>query len=94
MICGKINFCCGGSVRIICGKRPEYSMLAAAEPDKLSFGERLRVMRLCAGLKIDEAAKAVGIGRRTVMNYELGRVEIMKQGTVEKLMALYSGRKF
>lgn len=56
----------------------------------MSIGERLRVLRLRAGLKIDEAAKAVGIDRGTLMNYELGRVGRMKLTTLEKLFDLYN----
>lgn len=64
-------------------------MLCAINFEELSVSERLRVLRLRAGLKIDEAAKAVGIDRGTLMNYELGRVGRMKRSTLEKLFDLY-----
>ena len=77
------------SIRIIAAKKPKHSLLCAENDDVLSVCERLRVLRLRAGLTIDEVAKAVGIGRRTLMNYELGRVGKMKQRTLEKLFELY-----
>ena len=77
------------SIRIIAAKKPRDSLLCAENIDELSVGERLRVLRLRAGLKIDEAAKAVGIDRGTLMNYELGRVRRMKRSTLEKLERLY-----
>ena len=77
------------SIRIIAAKKPRYSLLCAENIDSLSIGERLRVLRLRAGLKIDEAAKIVGIDRGTLMNYELGRVGRMKLTTLEKLFDLY-----
>lgn len=46
-------------------------------------------MRLRAGYTIEQAALAVGVGRRCVMDYELGRVRGMKKGTVAKLAELY-----
>lgn len=51
------------SIRIIAAKKPSDSLLCAENFDELDVGERLRVLRLRAGLKIDEAAKAVGIDR-------------------------------
>ena len=77
------------SIRIIAAKKPRDSLLCAINFDELSISERLRVLRLRAGLKIDEAAKAVGIDRGTLMNYELGRVGRMKRSTLEKLFDLY-----
>ena len=77
------------SIRIIAAKKPRDSLLCAENIDALSIGERLRVLRLRAGLKIDEAAKAVGIDRGTIMNYELGRVGRMKRSTLVKLFDLY-----
>lgn len=77
------------SVRIIAAKKPRDSLFCAERLDELTVGERLRVLRLRAGLKIDEAARAVGIDRGTLMNYELGRVGWMKQTTLNKLERLY-----
>lgn len=77
------------SIRIIAAKKPQGSLLCAENIDALSMGERLRVLRLRAGLKIDEAAKAVGIDRGTLMNYELGRVGRMKRSTPKKPECLY-----
>lgn len=76
------------SIRIIAAKKPRDSLLCAESLDELNVGERLRVLRLRAGLKIDEAAKIVGIDRGTLMNYELGRVGRMKKVTLEKLFLL------
>ena len=42
-------------MRIVRGKKPEYSLLCAEADDKLSDGQRLRVMRLRAGLTIRES---------------------------------------
>lgn len=50
-----------GSVRVVRGKNPGYSLLCAENEDGLSDGQRLRVMRLRAGLTIREAAEMVGI---------------------------------
>ena len=77
------------SIRIIAAKKPRYSLLCAENIESLKVGDRLRVLRLRAGLKIDEAAKAVGIDRGTLMNYEHGRVGRMKLTTLEKLFDLY-----
>lgn len=81
------------SIRIIAAKKPRDSLLCAEKLDTLSIGERLRVLRLRAGLKIDEAAKAVGIDRGTLMNYELGRVGRMKRSFLDKLFLLYGKQK-
>lgn len=83
-----------GYVRIICAKKPEYTLLCTEYTDNLTAGERLRVMRLRAGNTIEQAARAVGVGRRCVMDYELGRVRGMKKDTVTKLCELYNKRKF
>ena len=77
-----------GSVRIVHGKKPGYSLLCAENKDGLSDGQRLMVMRLCAGLTIREAAEMVGICRHTLMNYESGRT-IIKAEVFEKLERLY-----
>ena len=81
------------SIRITAAKKPWDSLLYAEKLDTLSIGERLRVLRLRAGFKIDEAAMAVGIDRGTLMNYELGRVGRMKKVTLEKLLLLYDNFK-
>ena len=46
-------------------------------------------MRLRAGLTIEQAAQAVGVERRRVMNYELGKIKHMKKDTLAKLFKLY-----
>ena len=84
---GNRSFRCG-SVRVVRGKKPEYSLLCAEAADKLSDGQRLRVMRLSAGLTIREAAKMVEICRHTIMNYEGGRT-IVKAPIKKKLVFLY-----
>ena len=77
-----------GSVRIVHGKKPGYSLLCAENDDGLSDGQRLRVMRLRAGLTIREIAERVGICRHTLMNYESGRT-IIKAEVFEELECLY-----
>lgn len=77
-----------GSVRVVRGKKPEYSLLCAEATDELSNGQRLRVLRLRAGLTIREAANMVGICRHTLMNYESGRTAV-KRNVSEKLQLLY-----
>ena len=77
-----------GSVRIVCGKKPGYSLLCASETGELSDGQRLRVMRLRAGLTIREAAEMVGICRHTLMNYESERTKV-NENIFEKLERLY-----
>ena len=76
------------SVRIVRSKKPGASLLCSKDLDKLTVGEQLRVMRLCAGYKIEQAASEIGVGRRVVMNYELGKVKKMKAVVVERLIKL------
>ena len=75
-------------MRIVRGKKPEYSLLCAEVDDKLSDGQRLKVMRLRAGLSIREAAEMVKICRHTLMNYESEKT-IVKAPIKMKLMCLY-----
>lgn len=82
-----VAFWCG-SVRVVRGKKPGYSLLCALEVDELSADEHLRVLRLRAGLTIWEAADMVGICRHTLMNYESGRTKV-KAEVFEKLERLY-----
>ncbi len=77
------------NVRIISAKKPSYSLLCSKNIDKLPLGEQLKVMRLRTGLTIEQAAQAIGVERRRVMNYELGKVKRMKQDVVSKLLELY-----
>ena len=77
-----------GSVRVVSGKKPGYSMLCAENDDGLSGGQRLRVMRLRAGLTIREAAEIAGVCRHTLMNYESERTKV-KADVYEKLERLY-----
>ena len=76
-----------GSVRVVRGKKPEYSLLCAKNEDGLSDGQRLRVMRLRVGLTIREAANMVGICRHTLMNYESRRNKV-KTEVFEKMECL------
>ena len=78
-----------GSVRVVRGKKPGYSLLCAEADDNLPDGQRLKVMRLRAGLTIREAAEMVGICRHTLMNYESGRTKV-KTVVVKKLQNLYT----
>ena len=78
-----------GSVRIVHGKNPGYSLLCAEATDELSNGQQLRVMRLRAGLTIREAAEIVGICRHTLMNYESGRTKV-KTVVANNLENIYS----
>ena len=75
-------------MRVVRGKKPEYSLLCAEADDKLSDGQQLRVLRLCAGLTIREAAEMVEISRHTLMNYESGKTKV-KAPTKKKLVRLY-----
>ena len=88
----KINFAfwCG-SVRVVGAKKPEDSLLCACDMDTLTDGERLKVLRLHAGLTIRQAAEAVGICRHTLMNYESGK-SIVKPAVYQRLTRLYSVR--
>ena len=76
-------------MRIVHGKNPGYSLLCAENEDELSDGQRLRVMRLRAGLTIREAAEMVGICRHTLMNYESESTKV-KTVVVKKLQNLYT----
>ncbi len=77
-----------GSVRVVHGKKPGYSLLCSENKDVLSGGQRLRILRLRAGLTIREAAEKVGICRHTLMNYESGRTKV-KAEVFMKLQHLY-----
>ena len=74
-------------MRIVCGKKPGYSLLCAENEGELSNGQQLRVMRLRARLTIREAAERVGICRHTLMNYESGWTKV-KRNVSEKLQLL------
>ena len=80
-----------GSVRVVGAKKPEDSLLCACDGDTLTDGERLKVLRLRAGLTIRQTAEVVGICRHTLMNYESGRSEV-KPEVRERLTKLYSVR--
>ena len=84
---GNFSFRCG-SVGVVRGKKPEYSLLCAEADDKLSDGHQLRVLRLYAGLTIREAAEMVEICRHTLMYYESGRTKV-KTPIKKKLVRLY-----
>ncbi len=77
-----------GSVRIVHGKKPGYSLLCASKTGDLSYGQRLRILRLRAELTIREAAEMLGICRHTLMNYESGRTAV-KRKVYEKVQLLY-----
>ena len=79
----------GGAVRVVCCKFPQDSVICSEHSDSLTEGERLRVMRLCAGFTIDEAAGVIGVDRGTIMNYELDGFRRMKRETLHKLYKLY-----
>ncbi len=82
-----------GKVRIISAKKPSYSLLYSKNIDTLPLGEQLRVMRLRTGLTIEQAARAIGVERRRVMNYELGKVKRMEAEVVSRLFVLYKNGK-
>ena len=75
-------------MRVVRGKKPEYSLLCAEADDKLSDGQQLRVLRLRAELTIREAAEMVEICRHTLMNYESEKT-IVKAPIKQKLVFLY-----
>lgn len=79
-----------GSVRVIWAKNPEDSLLCACDTEELTDGERLRVLRLRAGLTIRQAAELVGIGRHTLINHNSGRAKF-KPAVQERLIRLCSG---
>ena len=76
------------SVRFVRGKKPGYSLLCVENEKGLSDGQRLRVLRLRAGLTIREAAEMVGFCRHTLMKYDSGRTAV-KRNVPEKLQLLY-----
>ena len=80
-----------GSVKVVGAKKPEDSLLCACDGTTLTDGERLKVLRLRAGLTIRQAAEAVGICRHTLMNYESGK-SIVKPAVYQRLTRLYSVR--
>ena len=80
-----------GSVKVVGAKKPEDSLLCACDLGTLTDGERLKVLRLRAGLTIRQAAEAVGICRHTLMNYESGK-SIVKPAVYQRLTRLYSVR--
>ena len=66
------------------------ALLCSKNIDTLTLGERLRVMRLRTGLTLEQAARTIGVERRMVMNYELGKVKHMKAEIVSRLITLYN----
>ena len=77
-----------GSVKVVGAKKPEESLLCACDGTTLTDGERLKALRLRAGLTIRQAAEAVGICRHTLMNYESGRTAV-KRKVYTKLQSCY-----
>ena len=77
-----------GSVKVVGAKKPEDSLLCACDGTTLTDGERLKALRLRAGLTIRQA---VGICRHTLMNYESGK-SIVKPAVYQRLTRLYSVR--
>ena len=77
-----------GSVKVVGAKKAQDSLLCACDVDTLTDGERLKVLRLHAGLTIRQAAEAVGICRHTLMNYESGRTAV-KRKVYTKLQSCY-----
>ena len=80
-----------GSVKVVGAKKAQDSLLCACDVDTLTDGERLKVLRLHAGLTIRQATEAVGICRHTLMNYESGK-SIVKPAVYQRLTRLYSVR--
>ena len=78
-----------GSVRVVGAKKPEDSLLCACDGTTLTDGERLKVLRLRAGLTIRQAAEMIGICWHTLMNYERGSAKV-KPAVYEKVVRLYS----
>lgn len=78
-----------GSVKVVRAKKPEDSLLCACDGTTLTDGERLKVLRLRAGLTIRQAAEMIGICRHTLMNYERGSAKV-KPAVYEKVVRLYS----
>ena len=80
-----------GSVKVVGAKKTQDFLLCACDVDTLTDSERLKVLRLRAGLTIRQAAEAVGICRHTLMNYESGK-SIVKPAVYQRLTRLYSVR--
>jgi len=80
------------SVEIVRCKHPGDSMLCAKDITKMTEGEKLRAMRLCRGITISEAAKAVGVSRHTIINYELKDGLNRKKSIVEALINYYNNK--
>ena len=78
------------SVRIVTAKKPADSLLCGGDINELCDGERLKVLRLRAGLTIKQTAEIVGICRHTLMNYEGGKAKI-KAKVWDRIVGLYSG---
>ena len=75
-------------MKVVGAKKPEDSLLCACDGTTLTDGERLKVLRLRAGLTIRQAAEAVGICRHTLMNYESMRSKV-ESAVWEMLVKLY-----
>ena len=54
----------------------------------MTFGEKLKNLREAKGLSQEELAKALGVSRRTVSNYESGHRYPRYRSIYEKLAAL------
>lgn len=51
----------------------ELNMLSAQEYFKLSFGDRLRAVRLSRGFTLDDLEKKSGLSRSVISGYELNK---------------------
>ncbi len=56
----------------------------------MTEGEKLRAMRLCRGISISDAAKAIEVSRHTIINYELKDELNRKKRIVEALINFYN----
>ena len=54
------------------------------------MGQDLKAMRIAAGIKQSDAARALGIGVNTLWRYESGKTERQDARVLERMKALYA----
>lgn len=54
------------------------------------MGERIKDLRIEAGLTLDELAERIGMKKANLSKYENGLIENMKRSTIEKLAYIFN----
>ena len=55
----------------------------------MKMGDRIRQMRIDAGMTQEELAEKLGLQKSAIAKYENGRVENIKRSTIQKMAELF-----